>query len=257
MPSLLDFPNSEVFRKKLIVRNLVPYKKSPSSITPPINYETILRDMAPTDSNDALIDTSVFANQVYPLNQYGRDGGYIQVPDVNTLKNTNSNEGEYDYSDATILNEAQQAARTGFPGIQGAWLPLNPFGGTNTQNQLYDSGLFFTQLEILQNRHGRGSNNQPYPNTFNASSYRASSLILNPDPQGSDGLLSSDSYLAKISAGFYKEQFLFNAAREIRRNTIGRANFLNVNGGANILNILTGRVPILEPNYTISQPPSL
>jgi outer membrane protein OmpA-like peptidoglycan-associated protein len=257
MPSLLDFPNSEVFRKKLIVRNLVPYKKSPSSITPPINYETILRDMAPTDSNDALIDTSVFANQVYPLNQYGRDGGYVQVPDVNTLKNTNSNEGEYDYSDATILNEAQQAARTGFPGIQGAWLPLNPFGGTNTQNQLYDSGLFFTQLEILQNRHGRGSNNQPYPNTFNASSYRASSLILNPDPQGSDGLLSNDSYLAKISAGFYKEQFLFNAAREIRRNTLGRANFLNVNGGANILNILTGRVPILEPNYTISQPTSL
>jgi len=68
--------------------------------------------MAPTDSNDALIDNPTFANQAYPLNQYGRAGGYVQVPDVNTLKNTNSNEGEYDYTDATILNEGQQAART-------------------------------------------------------------------------------------------------------------------------------------------------
>ena len=258
MPSPLDFPSSEVFRKKLITRNLVPYKKSPSSITPPINYETILRDMAPTDSDDSLIDTPFFANtKAFPLNQYGSTGGYKQVPDVNTLKNTNPNEGEYDYSDANILAEGQQAARTGFPGIQGAWLPLNPFGGTNSQNQLYDSGNFFTQLEILQNRHGRGGNNQPYPSTFNPSSYRASSLILNPDPQGSDGLLSNDSYLAKIGAGFYKEQFLFNVASATRRNTIGRANILNVNGGEDILNFLTGRVPILEPNYTITQPTNL
>jgi outer membrane protein OmpA-like peptidoglycan-associated protein len=257
MPSPLDFPSSELFRKKLIVRNLVPYKKSPSSITPPINYETILRDMAPVDSPDFLIDTPFFSNFAYPLNQYGRSGGYVQVADVNTLKNTNSNEGEYDYTDADIVNEGQQAARTGFPGIQGAWLPLNPFGGTNTQNQLYDSAQFFTQLEIVQNRHGRGANNQPYPTTFNPSAYRATSLILNPDPQGSDGLLSNDSYLAKLSATFYKEQFQYNVARETRRNTIGRVNILNVNGGEDILNFLTGRVPILEPNYTITQPSNI
>lgn len=258
MPSPLDFPSSELFRKKLIVRNLVPYKKSPSSITPPINYETILRDMAPTDSADFLIDTPFFANlTAFPINQYGLPGGYKQVRDVNTLRNTNPNEGEYDFTDANIISEAQQAARTGFPGIQGAWLPLNPFGGTNSQNQLYDSANFFTQIEILQNRHGRGGNNQPYPTSFNPSSYRASSLILNPDPQGSNGLLSNDSYLAKIGAAFYKEQFLFNSAREIRRNTLGRVNFLNVNGGEDILGFLTGRVPLLEPNFTITQPSTL
>jgi hypothetical protein len=56
--------NSEVFRKKIIVKNLVPYIKSPSKITPPINYETILSDYSVTDSPDVLIDESGFAKNL-------------------------------------------------------------------------------------------------------------------------------------------------------------------------------------------------
>jgi hypothetical protein len=253
MPSPLDFPSSEVFRKKLIVRNLVPYKKSPSGANPPINYETILRDLAPVDTPDALIDTSTLANNLYPLNQYGQFGGYTKVRDVNTLRNTRSNEGEYGYDDADKLAQGYQAALQGFPGVQGAWKVLNAYASTD---QLLDSAEFFTSLEILQQNNGRTTSSQPYPN-FNPSSYSAISLLLQNDPLGSNGLLSSDSYLAKLGSGFYRLQVQKNIQRQIEQETIGRANFLNVNGGEDIYALLTGRVPILEPNYTITISPNL
>ena len=111
MPSPLDFPSSEVFRKKLVVRNLVPYKKS-FAFSPPQNYEIIQRDLSVVDSNDALIDTPVLANVLFPLNQYGAAGGYTQVANPNTLNNSNSNEGEYGFQDADLANEGPQAAQT-------------------------------------------------------------------------------------------------------------------------------------------------
>jgi hypothetical protein len=253
MSSPLDFPSSEIFRKKLVVRNLVPYKKSPSGANPPINYETILRDLAPTDSPDELIDLPTFANNLYPLNQYGQWGGYTQVRPVNTLRNTRSNEGEYGFDDADKLEQGYQAALQGFPGIQGAWKPLNAYASTD---QLSDSAAFFATLEILQQNNGRSTNAQPYPN-FNPSSYSAISLLLQNDPLGSNGLLSNDSYLAKLGSGFYKLQVQKNIQRQIEQETIGRANFLNVNGGEDIYALLTGRVPLLEPNYTITVSPGL
>ena len=253
MPSPLNFPNSEVFRKKLIVRNLVPYIKSPGGVTQPTNYETILRDMSPVDSPDSFIDLPTFANNLYPLNQYGQYLGYTQVRDVNTLKNTRSNEGEYGFDDADKLGQGFQAALQGFPGVQGPWKPLNAYASTD---QLLDSAEFFTSLEILQQNNGRSTNSQPYPN-FNPSSYSAISLLLQNDPLGSNGLLSSDSFLAKIGSGFYKLQVQKNIQRQIEQETIGRANFLNVNGGEDIYALITGRVPLLEPNYTITVSPGL
>lgn len=253
MPSPLDFPSSEVFRKKLVVRNLVPYKKSPSAISPPINYETIQRDLAPTDSDDTLIDNPILANKLYPLNQYGADGGYTQVRDPGTLQNTNSNEGEYGYQDANILDEAAVAALQGIGTLSPAWKPLNAYANTT---QLYDAGEFIGQLEILRTNNGRGTDAQPYPN-FNPSTYRAVSLVLNPDPTGSNGPLSSDSYLAKLGATFYRKSFEYNVARQITQETRGRANFLNVNGGEDIFNLITGRVPLLEPNYNITTPSTI
>ena len=87
--------NSESFRKRIIVKNLVPYPKSPSKVTPPIDYDTTLSDLAVTDSPDVLIDEPRFAQQLYKNNQYGADGGYKQVPDPGSLNGSKSNEGEY------------------------------------------------------------------------------------------------------------------------------------------------------------------
>ena len=249
MGSPLDFPSSEVFRKKLVVRNLKPYQKSPKFPNPPYNYETIQRDLSPVDTDDTLIDTPILANLLYPLNQYGADGGYSQVRDVNVLNNTNSNEGEYGYQDANIIDEGFIAAQTGFPGVAPAWKPLNAYANTD---QLLDAAQFINSLEILTQNNGRTSNAQPYPN-FNPSSYPTLGIMLSPDPQGSNGLLSSDSYLAKLGATNLRKQIEYNIGREIRRNTLGRANFLNVNGGEDILAFINGRVPLLEPNWTITE----
>ena len=69
MPSSLDLVNSDAFRKKLIVKNLTPYAKSPSRPTPPFNYEYQSSDSSVIDSPDVLIDEPSFANKLYPLNE--------------------------------------------------------------------------------------------------------------------------------------------------------------------------------------------
>jgi len=240
MGSPLDFINSEGFRRKLIIRNLTPYAKSPNRPTPPFNTEYIQSDVSVQDSPDQLIDEPSFANQLYPLNQYGNEGGYEQVPDPNGLLNTKSNEGEYGYQDANILGQALPESQR--------WKPLNVFS-SGTQLPL-DSAPFFNSLDrpLTTNT----SNNQPYPTTFVPSSYTPVSILLSPDPGGSNGLLSQDSFIARLGAQTLRREFEERIAAQIRQETIDRANILNVSSGTDIVNILTGIVPIIEPNFRIT-----
>jgi hypothetical protein len=185
MGSPLDFISSDGFRKKLITRNLTPYAKSPNRPTLPINTEYIQSDTSVQDSPDQLIDVPSFANQLYPLNQYGNEGGYEQVPDPGALLNTKSNEGEYGFQDANIVDQS-------FPASQ-KWKPLNVF---SNGNQLpLDSAPFFDSLDRPQTTNT--SNNQPYPTTFVPSSYSPLSILLSNDPGGSNGLMSQDSFIVK------------------------------------------------------------
>ena len=136
MASPLDFVNSEGFRKKLIVRNLTPYAKAPNRPTQPINTEYIQSDSSVQDSPDQLIDTPSFANQLYPLNQYGNEGGYEQVPDPGALSNTKSNEGEYGYQDANTVGQSIPESQK--------WKPLNVF--SNGDQLPLDSAEFFDSI---------------------------------------------------------------------------------------------------------------
>ena len=238
--SPLDFINSEGFRKKLIVRNLTPYAKAPNRPTPPFNTEYVQSDTSVQDSPDQLIDEPSFANQLYPLNQYGNEGGYEQVPDPNGLNNTKSNEGEYGYQDANIVDQAVPESQK--------WKPLNVYSN-GSQLQL-DSAPFFNSLDRPQTTNL--SNNQPYPTTFVPSSYTPVSILLSPDPGGSNGLLSQDSFIARLGAQTLRKEFEDRIAAQIRQETIDRANILNINSGSDIVNILSGVVPIIEPNYRIT-----
>ena len=240
--SPLDLVNSESFRKKLVTRNLVPYAKSPTKATPPTNYEVIQSDLSVIDSPDQLIDNPTLANKLFPLNQYGNDGGYKQVPDPTGLLNSKSNEGEYGFQDAHLIDEGYIAPNF--------WRSLNAYADTT---QVFDSAYSFGSLDILQNNQGRGANAQPYP-TFNPSSYSPLSILLFGDPLGSDGLLSADSYIARLGAKTLKKEFEERIGREVLRNTVGRANIFNVRSGTDVLNLVTGRVPLIEPNYTITIP---
>jgi hypothetical protein len=188
MGSPLDLVSSEGFRKKLITKNLAPYAKSPSRTTPPTNYEYIQSDTSVVDSPDNLIDEPSYANKLYPLNQYGNEGGYEQVPDPGGLLNTKSNEGEYGYQDANILGQSLPESQK--------WKPLNVF--SNGGELPLDSAEFFDSMNRPQAT--ALYNNQPYPTTFVPSTYSPVSILLSPDPQGTNGLLSQDSFIAKLGA---------------------------------------------------------
>lgn len=243
--SPLDLINSDAFRKKLITRNLTPYAKSPNRPSVQVPYEHIQSDLSVVDSPDQLIDVPSFANQLYPLNRYGNEGGYQQVPDPNGLTNSISNQGEYGpgQQDAHIIDEGVDAVRF--------WRPLNAYAdGLN----VFDSAESFSSLETVRPDQDRQGNGQPYPGSIVPSSYSPLSILLSPDPSGSNGLLSQDSFIARLGAQTLRREFEERIATQIRINTIGQANILNVNSGTDLINILSGQVPILEPNWQITVP---
>ena len=94
---------------------------------------------------------------------------------------------------------------------------------------------------------------ESYPN-FDSSFYTPISILFNPDPLGSNGLLSSDSYIAKIGAVQLKKLFEERIAVEIYQRTVGRANLGGAASGSNIFGVLTNRIPLIEPNYQITVP---
>ena len=246
MGSPLDYISSEGFRKKLITRNLVPYAKSPYKATPPITYEVVQSDLSVIDSPDGLIDTPVFANKLYPLNEWGADGGYKQAIDPTGLLNTISNQGEYGpgQQDAHIIDEGYAAIKF--------YRPLNAYADTT---RVFDSADAFSTLETVRPDQDRQTNSQPYvPLIYVPSSYTSVSLLLSSNPQGTNGLLSQDSYIARLGAVKVKQEFQDRIGREILRQTLGRVNILNVNSTSNLVNILTGNVPLIEPNYQITIP---
>ena len=67
---------------------------------------------------------------------------------------------------------------------------------------------------------------QPFwnPGYYNYSSYSLYNVIFQDDPIGSNGSLSSDSYLAKIGATQLKFAFGERVAQEINQATLGVIN---------------------------------
>jgi hypothetical protein len=259
--SPLDLINIENFLTRLTKRNLQPYSKSPSKFTPPINFEYSQSDYSVIDSPDQLIDEPSLANKLFPLNQYGNEGGYRQAPDPNGLLNSKSNEGEYGYQDANIVDESFIASDKGIGNISPAWKPLNAYAGVGQGLDAANAIGTFNSVTPDQDRQGNG---QPYSNNFNPSlfvpsSYSPVSILLFKNPQGSDGLLSQDSYIARLGAENLRKDFQARIAAQILQDTIGRANVFNVRSGTDVLNLITGRVPLIEPNYriTISSNPIL
>ena len=244
--SPLDLVNSDAFRKKLITRNLTPYAKAPNRPSFPVNVEYIQSDISVQDSPDQLIDEPSFANRLYPLNEWGAEGGYRQVPDPGSLMNTKSNKGEYGpgQQDAHILDQASIE--------QYNWKPVNAY--SNGTQEVLDSGEYITEPDWIRRGTPSLYNNQPYPTTFVPSSYTPVSILLSPDPGGSNGLLSQDSYLAQLGATTLRRGFEERIASNILQATVGRANLFNVDSGTDILNLVTTRVPLIEPNWVITVP---
>ena len=200
--SSLSFQNSAGFRDLLIVRTLPPYSVS-GAFTSPLgaqNYEINLSDYS--NLNSPNIGTTNEADTFYPLNKYGPNGGFIntiglqQDPIINS-----SNQGEYNPSDTNldIVNEFF---------IDSAY-SKNKYGPIGGYNEMFD----VTEYQLANQVH------QPYfdPIFFTPSKYDPYELFTQSNPSGSDGSLSSDSYLMRLSATKLETNFNASIAAEEQR----------------------------------------
>ena len=96
--STLTFASTETFRNKLIAKNLAPYNV-PGVYSPQasnLTYETILSDYTVVNSPDNLIADDPFANKLYPLNEFGPEGGYnLTITFNGPLVPVDPNQGPY------------------------------------------------------------------------------------------------------------------------------------------------------------------
>jgi len=195
--SFLSFGSSAQFRNTLIARNLAPYSV-PGVFAPQssnVNYETNLTVTNVIDSPNNLVSTNNQANILYPLNEYGPDGGFgTPIGLSNTPLAVDSNKGPYDPNDTVIdlVNEFFIDAAY----VQNTY---GPQGGFNN---------FVIITDIIK----PGKIYQPYwePPTFAPSSYSPYDILISNNPTGSNGSLSQDSYIIQLGSSVLKDLLLQN-----------------------------------------------
>ncbi len=210
--SVLSFASSSTFRNTLIARNLAPYQVQ-GVYTPPagnVTYEVSpLSNSNVIDSPDTLISTNQGANQLYSLNEYGPEGGFIGKYTIpGAPYPVESNKGPYDPGD-TILDLVNEFY------IDAAYIQ-NKYGPESGFKDLYVITDVITSNKMYQ----------PYwdPSIFVPSFYSPYEILTSTNPTGSDGSLSQDSYLAKIGAAQLKGYFEDRIASELEQLTIGSIN---------------------------------
>ncbi len=239
--STLSFTSSSNFRNILLSRNLQPYSVlgTYSSSSNSVNYETNLSVSNVIDSPDSLISTNQFANNLYPLNEYGPEGGYdgkYSVP--GSPLPVDSNSGPYDPTD-TVLDLVNEFY------IDAAYVQniYGPEGG-------------YKDLVIITDVVGNEKLYTPYwdPSTFVTSSYSPYEIIFSDNPNGSNGPLSEDTYLAKIGAAQLKSLFEERIASELLQATIGSVNLDSLQDPFSASMVATGKQPFFTKNWRITVP---
>jgi hypothetical protein len=237
--SILSFVNSTSFRNSLVARNLPPYTLN-GLYTPPSgqqNYEYSVSDFNVIDSPNELISQNPFVRNNQTLNEYSPNNGYR-----NTIINSNlpvtPNQGEYNLSDTRLdlVNEFY---------IDAAYIEnrYGPIGGFNNM----------VVIDSIQN------NNRLYvpywePPTFIPSSYSPYNILLSNDPTGSNGLLSQDSFIAKLGARFLKDSIQARIDAEIFQRTLGSVNLDSLSDPFEASLVATGREPLIYRDYRITVP---
>jgi|688.fasta_scaffold24642_4 hypothetical protein len=239
--SSLSFINSSSFRNSLINKNLPPYSVN-GVFSPPtgaVNYETNLTVSPVIDSPDELISDGVFAQQLYPLNEYGPEGGFnTEITYNGPPLPVEPNKGEYDPND-TILDIVNEFY------IDAAYIEniYGPEGG-------------FNQMVVIDSIQNNNKIYLPYwePPTFRPSSYSPYEILLSDNPTGSDGTLSQDSYLARLGAQTLKKLFQDRIDAEIYQNTVGLVNLESLSDPFEASLIVTGQEPLVYKNWRITVP---
>ena len=239
--STLSFASSSNFRDILLARNLQPYSVpgsySPSSNS--VNYETNLSVANVIDSPNGLISTNQLADSMYSLNEYGPEGGYdgkYSVPGAPLPVDSNS--GPYAPTD-TVLDLVNEFY------IDAAYVQniYGPEGG-------------YKDLVIITDVVGNPKMYTPYwdPSTFVTSSYSPYEIVFSNNPNGTNGPLSQDTYLAKIGAAQLKSLFEERIASEILQASVGSVNLDSLQDPFSASMVATGKQPFFTKNWRITVP---
>ena len=239
--STLSFASTSTFRNALMAKNLATYKVTGVYNPPsgPKNYETVLSDSPVKDSPDTLISQDPFGQQLYPLNQYGPQGGFnLNINYNGPPLPVNSNQGEYSPNDTNmdLLNEFF---------IDAAYVEnvYGPAGG-------------FNNMVVVTNIQNNDKIYQPYwePPSFVPSTYTPYDIILNDNPNGNNGSLSQDSFIAKLGASTLKKEFQERIGRLTYQNTVGLVNLESLQDPFEATLIATGKEPLIYKNWRITVP---
>jgi hypothetical protein len=207
--SSLSFNNSSDFRNSLVSRTLPPYNVSGAFSAPlgPQNFEETLSDYS--NVNLPNIGSTNVADEFYTLNKYGPNGGFVNTIGLQQdpiIPATNA--GEYNPSETNldIVNEFF---------IDSAY-SKNKYGPIGGFNEMFDVTEFLLANQV----------HQPYfdPIFFTPSKYDPYLLYTQSNPIGSDGSLSSDSYLMRLSATKLETNFNANVAAEEQRQLFRETN---------------------------------
>jgi hypothetical protein len=258
MRSPLDFGNSDRFRKDLVIKNLPPYKKSPFQNTPPFYYEATPFDniLSVKDTPDNLIDTPKFANELYTRNQYGKNGGsYSQVIDPNRLTNSKTNYGEYGSSKVFLLKSSLPTLNEN--------ITKNFYLGVNVKFNVYSDAKYYIEKDTywfdpnlpkegILYYWGEGGG------SFVPSTYTPYGILM--DTAETKANLAEDSYIARLSAQKLNEILEDRANAFISKiDTVQKfeQTIENINDPLDVYNLIIGRTPIIEPNWSITKPNNL
>jgi hypothetical protein len=242
----LSFSASASFRNNLMGRNLPPYNV-PGSYSPPsgdVNYEaTPLSDSSVIDSPNDLIGTSVQANELYPLNEWGPEGGFNNIVSTDGPPlPVNSNQGEYGQDDAQIdlINEFFIDVAY----LKNIYGPSDGYKDLITITDLVQNSQFFLPY----------SNNFGTPIVFNPSVYTPIQILLEDNPQGSNGPLSQDSELARRGAIALREEFQKRIEFETQQlvSSVFQLDQLQDPFEASL--VATGQQPLIGKNWKITVP---
>lgn len=251
MPSQLTFDVTKYLRDTLIVRNLTPYTKegafTPS--TPPVTYEYEQNDYSVIDSPDSFIDDGIFANELYPTNKYGPDGGYDTDGIVLDTIQIGSNEGPYKYNNANILEVSEQYLKSN--GLVNIYSPVaTAIGGT------YDQ--VYTTSVTLPSPPKSSTPYSPYwgPPSFTPSGYEPIDIL---NKAGDTfGNLKNDSQMMQDSANALRNMLQYRLQQNLETQTVGRFNILDaLDSPASLVGILDGRVPLVEGDWRITRQQTL
>ena len=233
--STLSFSSSASFRDVLMARNLAPYDV-PGVYTPPsgpINYELSQTVSNVIDSPDELISNDPFAQQLYPLNEYGPEGGYnLNITYNGPPLPVNPNQGEYDPTD-TVLDLVNEFY------IDAAYIEnrFGPEGG-------------FKDMVVIDNIQNNNKLYLPYwtPPIFTPSVYTPYEILINNNPVG----LSQDSFIAKLGAQQLRALLQERIASELFQNTVGLVNLESLSDPFEASLIVTGQEPLVYRNWRIT-----